>query len=211
MGNGSNTLQLAEATDTAGSSTAYDAIVIGGSSGAIEALMALLPGLPATLQCAVVIVLHLPKDRPSLLTSIFKPHCVLPLHEPIDKDAIAPGAVYFAPPDYHLLIESGPRIALSVDPPVHYSRPSIDVLFESAAHVYGCRLVGVLLSGANEDGAAGMQAIATAGGLAVVQSPASAAMRPMPESALRRAAVDHLLAPSDIALLIRDLHHQGLL
>lgn len=192
-------------------STAYDAIVIGGSSGSIEALMELLPALPRSLRCPVVVVVHLPKNHPSLLTEIFLPYSALPLHEPSDKDALVPATVFFAPPDYHLLVENGPHFALSVDPPLHYSRPAIDVLFESAAHVYGERLVGVLLSGANDDGAAGLQAIAEAGGLVVVQSPASSGMRHMPEAALRRTRADHCLAPADIGQLLCDLNYQGLL
>ena len=191
--------------------TTYDAIVVGGSSGAIDALVRLLPALPATLRASVLVVLHLPRDRRSLLADIFRQRCALPLHEAQDRDPIAPGTVYFAPPDYHLLVDEGPRLALSVDAPVHYSRPSIDVLFESAADQYGERLVGVLLSGANEDGARGIEAIAAAGGRVVVQDPATAPMPAMPHAALARVAAHHVLAPPGIADLLADWHHQGLL
>jgi two-component system chemotaxis response regulator CheB len=190
---------------------AYDAIVVGGSSGGVEALMALLPALPPTLRAAVVVVLHLPRDRRSLLPEIFRKRCPLPLKEAQDKDGVEPGTVYFAPPDYHLLVDEGPRLSLSVDAPVHFSRPSIDVLFESAADVYGPRLVGVLLSGANEDGAQGLAAVHAAGGLAIVQEPASAPMPTMPRAALACAPVDHTLAPAGIAALLAQLHHQNLL
>ena len=192
-------------------SAGYDAIVVGGSSGGIDALLYMLPALPATLRAAVLVVMHLPRDRPSLLAEIFRHRCGLPLKEAHDKDAIAPGTVYFAPPDYHLLVDAGPRLALSVDAPVHFSRPSIDVLFESAADQYGERLLGILLSGANEDGARGLQAIAAAGGLVVVQDPASASMPAMPQAALARVAADHVLPPAGIADLLVDLHENCLL
>ena len=189
----------------------YDAIVVGGSSGGVDALVHLLPALPASLRAAVVVVLHLPRDRRSLLADIFRKRCALPLREAQDQETIAPGTVYFAPPDYHLLVDAGPRLALSVDAPVHFSRPSIDVLFESAADQYGERLVGILLSGANEDGARGMQAIAEAGGLLMVQDPACAPMPTMPRAALARMPVPHVLSPQGIANLLADLHHQCLL
>ena len=189
----------------------YDAIVIGGSSGGIDALVQLLPALPVTLRAAVLAVMHLPRDRRSLLTDIFRHRCALPLKEAHDKDAIAPGTVYFAPPDYHLLVDAGPRLALSVDAPLHFSRPSIDVLFESAADQYGERLVGILLSGANEDGARGLEAIAAAGGLVVVQDPASAPMPTMPQAALACVAVHHVLPPAGIADLLAHLHENCLL
>ncbi|WP_370627856.1 chemotaxis protein CheB [Acidovorax sp. sif0715] len=189
----------------------YDAIVVGGSSGGIDALMQVLPALPASLRAAVLIVLHLPRDRRSLLAEIFRQRCALPLHEAQDKQSIAPGTVYFAPPDYHLLVDAGPGIALSVDAPVHFSRPSIDVLFESAADQYGGRLVGILLSGANEDGAHGLRSIRAAGGLAIVQEPASAAMPTMPQAALACTEAHHVLPPKGIADLLADLHRQRLL
>ena len=179
--------------------TSREAIVVGGSSGAIDALIQLLPALPPTLCAAVLIVLHLPRDRRSLLADIFRQRCALPVHEAQDKEAILPGTVYFAPPDYHLLVDQGPRMALSIDKPVHYSRPSIDVLFESAADQYGERLVGILLSGANEDGARGLQAIHAAGGLTMVQDPASASMPAMPLAGLARAAGHHVLTPAAMA------------
>lgn len=189
----------------------YDAIVVGGSSGGIDALMRLLPALPATLHAAMLVVMHLQRDRRSLLAQIFRDRCALPLQEAQDQVAIAPGTVYFAPPDYHLLVDTGPRIALSVDPPVHFSRPSIDVLFESAADHYGERLVGILLSGANDDGARGMQAIEAAGGLVVVQTPADASMPVMPQAALARTNPHHVLSPEGIAQMLTDLHQRDLL
>jgi len=129
-----------------------DAIVVGGSAGAVEALAILLPALPRHLQAAVFIVLHLPREHPSLLVEIFRSKCSLPVKEAEDKEPVQAGTVYFAPPDYHLLLDRGPQLSLSVDEPVHFSRPSVDVLFESAADLYGARLMGIILSGANADG-----------------------------------------------------------
>lgn len=189
----------------------YDAVVVGGSSGGIDALIHILPALPASLRVPVLVVVHLPRDRPSLLADIFRARCRLPLREAQDQEPLAAGTVYFAPPDYHLLVDQGPRLALSVDALEHFSRPSIDVLFESAADQFGERLLGILLSGANEDGARGMQAIAASGGLAVVQDPASAAVPTMPRAALARTAAHHVLPPPDIATLLSTLHQEGLL
>jgi two-component system chemotaxis response regulator CheB len=193
----------------AGGTEACAAIVIGGSSGAIDALMALLPGLPAALRAAVLVVLHIPRERPSRLVEIFQPHCRLALSEAHDQEALAPGTLRFAPPDYHLLLDRGPRTALSVDPLVNHSRPSIDVLFESAADLLGERLVAIVLSGANDDGARGAAAVHEAGGLVIVQAPDSAAVPAMPQSALARVPTPHVLAPAAIAGLLTQLHHEG--
>ncbi|KQU81404.1 MULTISPECIES: chemotaxis protein CheB [unclassified Rhizobacter] len=182
-----------------------DAVVIGTSAGGVEALMALLPALPATLRAAVLVVIHLPRQRPSLLVEIFAPRCVRPVREAQDKEAVEPGCVYFAPPDYHLLVDDGPRLALSVDPLVNYSRPSIDVLFESAADVYGPRLLGMVLTGGNEDGAAGLVAVARRGGLTAVQQPDTALVSWMPASALKAVTPDHLLPLDGLAALLRGL------
>lgn len=184
----------------------FGAVVIGGSAGSVEALSVLLPALPAGLQAAVLVVLHLPRNRPSLLCNIFRSRCALPLREAEDKEPIVPGTVYFAPPDYHLLVDDGPALALSVDAPVHYSRPSIDVLFESAADAYGSGLIGMLLSGANQDGARGLAAIEARGGLAVVQEPDSAGVRTMPESALAHTTAARILTPLQMATFLTALH-----
>lgn len=187
----------------------YAAIVIGGSSGGIEALTTLLPALPRSLRASVLVVMHMPRGPRSRLVEVFTRHCALPLQEAQDQDPVMPGMVYFSPPDYHLLLDQGPRVSLSVDAPVHHSRPSIDVLFESAADLHGDQLVGILLSGASEDGARGLQAIHEAGGLVVVQDPASAAVSTMPLAALARVDAHHVLSPAGIGALIVDLHRQG--
>lgn len=182
-----------------------DGIVIGGSAGGVEALSVLLPALPAAFRPSVFIVLHLPRERPSLLVDIFGRRCLLPVREAEDKEPVEPGTVYFAPPDYHLLIEKNRHLALSADEPVHYSRPSIDVLFESAAEVYGERLLGIILSGANEDGAAGLHAVHRAGGLTAAQQPDSAKVPLMVLSALQRNPADFVLPVGELAQFLRTL------
>jgi two-component system, chemotaxis family, protein-glutamate methylesterase/glutaminase len=182
-----------------------DAIVIGASAGGVEALSVLLPALPASLRASVFVVVHLTRERPSLLAEIFTPKCVLPVREGEDKLVVEPGTVYFAPPDYHLLLDKGPQLALSVDDPVHYSRPSIDVLFESAADVYAERLMGIILTGANEDGSAGLAAVRRLGGVTIVQAPDSARVPLMVLSALRHSAPDFVLPLDEIAALLRTL------
>lgn len=160
------------------------AVVVGASAGAVEALLTLLPALPRGFTLPVIVVVHLPPDRPSLLPDLFAARCSLPVKEAEDKEPIDAGTVYLAPPDYHLLVEPGGTLALSVDAPVRYSRPSIDVLFESAADVWGPALVGVVLTGANPDGARGLRAICEAGGVALVQDPHEAQVPVMPQAAL---------------------------
>lgn len=181
------------------------AVVIGGSAGGVDALAVLLPALPAELQVPVIVVLHLPREKPSLLVEIFARQCALQVSEACDKAPVEPGTVYFAPADYHLLIDEGPSFALSVDEPVHFSRPSIDVLFESAADVYGERLLAVVLTGASQDGAAGLAAVHRAGGITAVQRPAEAPSPYMPESALRASPTAHVLPLAGIAELIATL------
>ncbi|HKP60415.1 MAG TPA: chemotaxis protein CheB [Polyangiales bacterium] len=163
------------------------AVVIGGSAGAVEVLGKLLPRLPATGQVPVIVIVHLPPRRLSLLPRLFAARCQLPVREPDDKQPVGPG-IWFAPPDYHLLIEADHCFALSIDAPVKFSRPSIDVLFESAARVYGAGLLGVLLTGANDDGMLGACAIRKLGGVLAVQDPETAEAQEMPKAAIRRAA-----------------------
>jgi two-component system chemotaxis response regulator CheB len=182
-----------------------DAVVIGASAGGVEALSELLPALPASFRPSVFIVLHLPRERPSLLVDIFESRCARPVREAEDKEPAEPGTVYFAPPDYHLLIEKSRQIALSADEPVHFSRPSIDVLFESAADVYGQRLLGIILTGANEDGATGLHTIRRAGGITVVQQPDHAKVPAMVVLALQRGPADFVLSLPEIAELLSAL------
>jgi two-component system chemotaxis response regulator CheB len=183
------------------------AIVIGASAGGIEALVRLLPALPQALPAPVFIVQHLPRERPSLLVDIFAPKCALAVREALDKDPIEPGTIYFAPPDYHLLIDRGPQLSLSADELVNFSRPAIDVLFESAADVYGRQLLGIVLTGGNDDGAAGLAAIHVAGGLTVIQQPDTAQVSIMPAAALKRVAADFVLPLDQITGLLKTLEY----
>lgn len=162
---------------------ARSAIVIGASAGAVEALLTVLPQLPADGP-PVLVAVHIPPDRANMLVPLLQARCRVRIKEAEDKEPARAGTVYFAPPDYHLLVEQGGDLALSSDEAVHYSRPSIDVLFESAADAWGPGLAGAILTGANDDGAAGLAAVARAGGLALVQDPARAAAPAMPEAAL---------------------------
>jgi len=182
-----------------------DAVVIGTSAGGVEALSVLLPAFSAGQKVAVFIVLHLPRDRPSLLVDIFAPKCALPVREAEDKEPVAPGTVYFAPPDYHLLIDNGPQLSLSTEDFVYFSRPSIDVLFESAADIYGPRLLGVILTGASQDGAEGLAAVHRTGGTTVVQHPDTAQSAYMATAALKLTTADYVLSLPEIAGLLATL------
>lgn len=185
-----------------------EAIVIGTSAGGVDALSTILPRLPAGLVATVLVVIHLPRERPSLLAEIFAPKCALPVVEAQDKEPLQPGTIHFAPPDYHLLVDHGPEGALaslSADPPVNWSRPSIDVLFESAADIYRARLLGLILTGSSHDGAAGLQAVHRAGGYTVVQRPDQAQAPAMSEAALRLTAADQVLSLPEIAEFFQSL------
>jgi two-component system, chemotaxis family, protein-glutamate methylesterase/glutaminase len=182
-----------------------EAVVIGASAGGVLALSEVLPALPAALKAAVFAVLHLPRDRPSLLVEVFSRKCALAVCEAQDKEPVASGTVYFAPTNYHLLIDQGPQLALSADELVHHSRPSIDVLFESAAEVYRERLLGIILTGASEDGASGLEAVHDAGGLTVIQEPQTAQSSLMVLAALQRRPPDLVLSLAEIAALLASL------
>lgn len=185
-----------------------DAVVMGASAGGIQALSVLLPALPASLRAPVFIVLHIPRDRPSLLTDIFSRKCAVPVREAEDKEPVVPGTVYFAPANYHLLLDQGPQLALSADDPVYHSRPSIDVLFESAADVYADRLLGVILTGANEDGASGLAAVHDQGGVTVVEHPETSFSPQMALAALKMRPADLVLPLPQIGLLLGTLGAQ---
>ncbi len=159
-------------------------VAIGASAGAIDALGALLPPLSADLRVPIVVVVHLPPDRPNALPALFATVTTLPVVEVNDKDPLTPGRLYLAPPDYHLLIERGLVAALSSDEPVHHSRPSIDVLFESVADACGARALGILMSGANADGARGLAHMRDSGAATWVQRPETATIATMPLAAL---------------------------
>lgn len=161
-----------------------EAVVIGASAGAVDALSAVLPALPAGYPLAVAVVVHLPPDKKSQMAGLLAARCRVPVKEAEDKEPFAAGVVYLAPPDYHLLVEPDRRLSLSSEEPVLYSRPSVDVLFETAADAFGPALVAAVLTGASADGARGLAAVAAAGGRGVVQEPETAYAAAMPRAAL---------------------------
>lgn len=191
--------------DTAKKKHHIEAVVIGASAGGVHALLTLLSALPAGFRLPLVAVLHLPEGRESRLADLFRPRLAMAVREAADKESIAPGTLYFASPGYHLSVEKDRTFSLSCEAPVHYSRPSIDVLMESAADAYGAGLAGVLLTGANFDGAAGLARIRQLGGLTVVQDPAEAEVPTMPEAAIRKLHPHFIHTLDGIRALLLDL------
>jgi two-component system chemotaxis response regulator CheB len=181
-------------------SAAYEvrAVAIGASAGGVEAVSTVLEALPADFRPSVLVVIHIPPDRPSLLAQVLGHRCRIPVHEALDKEGIEPGTVYVAPPDYHLLVESEGTLSLSLDAPVAFSRPSIDVMFESAAAAFGERLLGIVMSGANDDGSQGLSAIRKAGGRGWVQRPEDAIAATMPAAAILAAGPDLVLPAREL-------------
>ncbi|RYG25240.1 chemotaxis protein CheB [bacterium] len=179
--------------------------MVGASAGAVEALSSILPALPPGFRCPVVVVVHMPPDRSSLLVALFAQKCRVEVKEAEDKEPLQAGTVYFAPPDYHLLVEPDKRLSLSADAPVLFSRPSIDVLFESAADAYGERLLGIVLSGANSDGARGLRMVCESGGSALVQEPSTALCPTMPQAALEACSGAAAATPDEIGAFLVSL------
>jgi two-component system chemotaxis response regulator CheB len=182
-----------------------EAVVIGASAGGFEALLAVLTGLPANYPWPIAAVLHLPENHESKLAELFGYRIALRVREARDKEFLEPGVVYFATSGYHLSIESDRSFSLSCEDRVSYARPSIDVLFASAADAYGANLAAVLLTGANYDGAAGLAGTKVAGGLTIVQDPTTAEVATMPEAAIRRMMPDLILPLAEIHSLLRKL------
>ncbi|MCO7624210.1 chemotaxis protein CheB [Pseudomonas guariconensis] len=181
------------------------AVVIGASAGGVSALLQVLGGLPEGFAIPVLCVLHLPDDRHSQLATVLQRRLHRPVHEARDKERIVDGVIYVAGPGYHLSIERDLTLSLSQEDPVHFSRPAIDFLFQSAADAYGAGLLGVLLTGANEDGAEGLLQIKNSGGRTVVQDPRDAQVAQMPEAALALQQPDHILSLSGIGHLLATL------
>ncbi|MFH7026083.1 MAG: chemotaxis protein CheB [Heteroscytonema crispum UTEX LB 1556] len=161
----------------------FEIAVIGTSLGGLQALEVILPGLPKSLPIAIAIAQHRHKTSDGELIDYLRQQSLLPVVEAEDKQPIVAGKVYLAPADYHLLVEPG-HFALSTEAPVSYARPSIDVLFETTADAYGERVIGIILTGASDDGAQGLRKIKAYGGLAIVQEPATAVSRTMPDAAI---------------------------
>jgi two-component system chemotaxis response regulator CheB len=183
---------------------AVEIVAIGASWGGLAAIECVLRDLPPRFAVPVVIAQHRRRGLDGGLAGLLGAHCALDVCEAEDKQALAAGCVLLAPPDYHLLVEPG-AVALSVDDPVHFSRPSIDVLLTSAADAYGVGAVGVVLTGANDDGAAGLAQIVARGGAAIVQDPETAARREMPDAALAAVPGARVMALGDIGRTLGDL------
>jgi two-component system chemotaxis response regulator CheB len=185
-------------------SSEFEIVVVGTSIGGLKALQTLLSGLPEGFPLPVVIAQHRGQSSEIGLCDFLGRSSRIPISEPEDKEAIFPGRAYLAPRDYHLLVENG-SFALSTDPPVSFARPSIDMLFESAANEYRERAIGVVLTGANRDGARGLAAIKLCGGVTLVEDPSSAACREMPDAAIAATQVDRILPLQDIASCLEHL------
>jgi two-component system chemotaxis response regulator CheB len=183
---------------------AYELVVIGTSVGGLQALIGLLGGLPS-FPLPIVVVQHRSADVKSGICEILQDHTELRVVEADDKDTIEPGRVYLAPADYHLLIESNRTLALSTEGPVHFARPSIDVLFESAADSYRHATIGVALTGASSDGARGARRIRQSGGRVVVQDPATAESPVLPDAVIAAGAADEIVPLDGIPRSLRHL------
>lgn len=176
----------------------YALVVMGTSTGGLHALTQLLSGLPASFPLPIVIVQHRSRDSDERLVMLLNGACRLPVCEAEDKEPLHSPGVYLGPPDYHLLVEVD-SMALSTEEPVAYSRPSIDVLFESAAYSFGSAVIGVLLTGANQDGTRGLKRIKERGGYVIIQNPDSAESAFMPKHAVKNLLPDRVLNLEQIA------------
>jgi len=178
---------------------------MGASAGGIEALSRIINELPPDFSIPIVIVLHLPEDSKVSVSELFAAHTDLQVKEAEEKEAIFPGFIYFAPPGYHLLLEEDGTFSFSLDEPVNFSRPSIDVLFESASIAYGSHLLGILLTGASGDGAIGLLEVKKRGGVSVVQDPKSAESKIMPQAAIKLNPPDFVLSLPEMSRFIARL------
>ena len=176
----------------------YEAIAIGVSAGGVKALGIILPHLPPDFNLGIIIVQHLHPSADDSLVHRLNKSCTLVVKLADEKEPIVPGVIYIAPPDYHLMVEEDRTFSLSIDEPVNYARPSIDVLFETAADAYGSKLVGIVLTGANADGSHGLKRIKEAGGMTIVQDPTTAEVDTMPKAAIAATQVDHVIPLEEI-------------
>ncbi|KAA2239779.1 chemotaxis protein CheB [Chitinophaga agrisoli] len=176
----------------------YRMVVIGGSAGSLDVILRIVSEARQLTHVAFVIIVHRSKSADSILADLLSTQTPLLVKEVEDKESIMPGIVYIAPPDYHLLLENERTFSLDASEKINYSRPSIDVTFESAADIFGPALVGIVLSGANADGALGLSAIAAAGGYTIVQEPVTAEVDFMPRQAINMTRVDAILEGEEI-------------
>ncbi|QHV97252.1 chemotaxis protein CheB [Spirosoma endbachense] len=182
------------------------AVVIGGSAGSLDVLLKLLPALQPIVSFTAIIVLHRKNSGDSTLEDLLAGRTTIPVREIEDKDTLRPDIIYVAPADYHLLIEKNLTFSLDDSEKVNYSRPSLDVTFESAADVYGDSLVGILLSGANSDGTNGLMAIKKAGGITIAQKPETAQSAFMPQQAIFNVPIDFILDIPELISFINSLN-----
>jgi two-component system chemotaxis response regulator CheB len=187
-------------------SPTYEAIVIGTSAGGLTALAFLLEKIPKDYLLPIIVVQHRAKEPKDLFEEVLQSKCKIPIRQADEKESIQKGTVYIAPPDYHLLIEKDRTFSLSSDEPIHYSRPSIDVLFESAAFSYRDKLIGIVLTGANHDGSHGLALIKKMGGFVIVQDPLEAQFSIMPEAAIHATPTTHIWNLSAIQQFLLHIH-----
>lgn len=187
----------------------YEAVVIGLSAGGMEALKLFVPMLPESFSLPIAIAQHIGEESDGFLAEYLDGISAITVKEAEDKEPLRAGHVYLAPPGYHLLIEDDRIFSLSADPRVNYCCPAIDVLFESAADVFGGALIGVVLTGANSDGSRGLRAISQQGGITIVQNPASAESRTMPQAALEAVAADYIINLPELVPLLSRLSGNG--
>ena len=180
----------------------YEAIVIGVSSGGMNAMKVIVKLLPKDFNIPIIIVQHISPRSDNQWINLSNDKSDLYIKEADEKEKIEPGKIYIAPPNYHLLVESNKTFSLTIDERVNFARPSIDVLFESAAEAYKTKLIGVVLTGANEDGTKGMKRVKEYGGLTIVQDPATAESSYMPASAIAAMKVDYILPLNGIINLL---------
>jgi two-component system, chemotaxis family, protein-glutamate methylesterase/glutaminase len=183
----------------------YDVVVIGGSAGSLEVILKMVGAFQETTNTTFIIVVHRKNNTSSILEDILAAKTTIKVKEIEDKDPILPTTIYLAPPDYHLLIEDDQTFSLDSSEKVHYSRPSIDITFESVAQVFGDRAIGVLLSGANADGAEGLAKIKKAGGFTIVQDPSTSDAGYMPQQAIKQKAFNKILHAEEIAGFVNGL------
>ena len=183
----------------------YQAVVIGASTGGFSAVGELLAVLPRDINVPIIVVQHLSPYSDDYMAQHLNEKCKIRVKEADEKEKLRPGCAYIAPANYHLLIEKDGTLSLTVELKVNYARPSIDVLFESAADAFGDGLIGVVLTGANSDGSKGLKRIKDTGGLAIVQDPASAQVSEMPKAAIKAVQADFILKIEDIGRKIVEL------
>jgi len=187
-------------------SASCEALIIGGSAGSLDVLLEIFPALRKDIRFPIVLVVHRKPSNESLLTDLLKSRTTLGVGEAEEKEFLAPGKVFIAPADYHMLIEEDRSISLDYSEKINYSRPSIDVTFQAAAEVFKEKLVCILLSGSNSDGVEGLKCVNSFGGKAVIQNPDTAIMPYMPQQAALNVVPNVILDSRDMADYINKLN-----